>query len=307
MHARSWKWFHYYWRFAQYLGKECYQTWRREVLASVVIGYFLAVLTTNWKDFKTALLATGSALGCFVIWHALRVPWIVHKSVHGESEKELGFLAGAFGIIVILATLVGGCELGLTLWNVKPACLITSVFQIDPGASNAEIADLKIKLAAAEKTKKPPVLVQHDPVIDQILKSQQDQIAQLRTQFPCPKKKALELSNEIIKYATDAIKDMPLPTMVGATTKEESARRFQHDIAEEERWQNQLNAGFQYQFARRIADLQEDVRALHLPGLMPGGLPDESFLHCDNMNGNPTAIEKCGISLGNLANKLPPC
>src|SRR5580700_10922326 len=70
---RKWKWFHYYWNLCKHFGRECYRTWRWELFASVLVGGFSAILTCGWNDFRTALLSTGLTLGCFVVWHLLRI------------------------------------------------------------------------------------------------------------------------------------------------------------------------------------------------------------------------------------------
>lgn len=111
MEAATWRSFHYYWNICKHFGRECYRTWRGELLASVLVSVFYAVLTHGWKDFRTALVATGLTLGCFVIWHLFRAPWLLHKSMHGHGGQEPGFLAGAFGVIVIASVFIGGYEL----------------------------------------------------------------------------------------------------------------------------------------------------------------------------------------------------
>lgn len=122
--------------------------------SSLIVVFFVGVLTQRWKDFQTALLATGLTLGCFVVWHLLRVPWLLHRSVHGKSEtKEPGTAAGIFGLMMIVGVFAGGYELALAVWNSKPIGEITSVVpSADPGAKDAEIISLKAALSAAQQT-----------------------------------------------------------------------------------------------------------------------------------------------------------
>jgi hypothetical protein len=134
--GRNWKWFDYYWSFCKELGAETYKTWRWELFASIPIGFFIAFINGNWKDFRTALLATGMTLGCFVVWHALRVPWLLHRSTH-TLDSDRGTLAGVFGIAVIAALLIGGMEFGRALWSARPPFNSTS--QLD------ELVHSKIK------------------------------------------------------------------------------------------------------------------------------------------------------------------
>jgi|SRR6185437_2834121 len=115
----NWKWFDYYWNFCKELGAETYKTWRWELFASILVGVFVAFISGNWKDFRTAVLATGMALGCFVVWHTLRVPWLLHQSTQ-TLDSDRGALAGVFGVTTIAVVLIGGMVLGSVLWNARP-------------------------------------------------------------------------------------------------------------------------------------------------------------------------------------------
>jgi hypothetical protein len=123
MENKNWKWFQYYWSLCNNVGFETYTTWKRDLLISVVLGLVVAVLTGNWKDFRTVLAATGIVLGLFIIWHVLRAPWLLHKSQNGEWVKSSPF-AGVFGFLMIAAVLVGGLVLGRVLWAARQAAAI---------------------------------------------------------------------------------------------------------------------------------------------------------------------------------------
>lgn len=303
MHVRSWGWFHYYWRFSQHLGQEAYKTWRWELLASVLVGLFVAIQSGNWKDFRTALIATGMALGCIIVWHIVRIPWLLHKSTHGASESEPGILFGLSGMVVLAGLLIGGYSLGMLAWDIKPLGTIVPEFRADAGAKAAQIEELERALNRAQQQQRPTF--QRDPEIEKILRHQEEEISQLKSENPSPKKKALELSNDIIKFVADETRSEPIIPIRRAATGEEFAKQQEEDTAAYQKWGNEINVQFQYLFARRIAYLEDDVRALNLPGPKPGGLPDEAFVHCENMNGSLRAIERCGIALGALASKLP--
>ncbi len=130
--AKLWKWFHYYWNLFGCFGRECYRTWRQELFASIVVFLFVALLTGGWKDFQTAIFATGLTLGCFAIWHLLRVPWLLHRSVMDE-EKSPGFFASATGVIVLASIFVGGYQLGRTVWRARPATSLQVTFSAPVG------------------------------------------------------------------------------------------------------------------------------------------------------------------------------
>ena len=125
-------WYHYYWPLFGYFGKECYQTWRWELFASVLVGFFSAVIAGNWKDFKTALLATGLTLGCIAIGHLVRAPWMFYRS----PNEIPGTLAKMLGVLVIVCVFVGGFMLGVEIWNAKPLGEIVPRFIITPPLPN---------------------------------------------------------------------------------------------------------------------------------------------------------------------------
>jgi hypothetical protein len=77
------------------------------LLAGIVVGAFVAIINGQWKDFRTALLAIALTLGCFAAWHLIRVPFLLHKdAVAADDFPQPGFLAGAFGILVIAGVLI---------------------------------------------------------------------------------------------------------------------------------------------------------------------------------------------------------
>src|SRR5271155_1081881 len=130
MEPKVWKWRQYYWALCRYLGEECYRTWRQELLASVIVILFTLILTGEWKDFRTALLATACTLGAFAVWHLLRIPWLLHRSVHRHGEAQPGILAGIFGMVIVVAMLVGGYELALYMWKLRPVEILQVTFKV---------------------------------------------------------------------------------------------------------------------------------------------------------------------------------
>ena len=115
------------------------------MLAGVVVGAFVAILNGQWKDFRTALLATALTLGCFAAWHLIRVPFLLHRDAVAANEfSEPGFLAGAFGILVIAGMLIGGYELALSLWAIHPLGEIKSTFS-SAGGPALNIPNIQLK------------------------------------------------------------------------------------------------------------------------------------------------------------------
>jgi hypothetical protein len=100
--------FSYYWAFSKRLGLECYQTWRQELLASLLVAlvfYFLSRQNdpAAWVSFKTAGLATAITLGLFAVAHSLRTPWLLHKDISKQEDEdhEPHWGHGLLGVIVI--------------------------------------------------------------------------------------------------------------------------------------------------------------------------------------------------------------
>ena len=74
--------------------RECYRTWRQELLASVlvsVVTYGLMARSHDpaaWGSFKVALIASGLVLGAFAIWHLFRTPFLIHGQTVERMQQE---------------------------------------------------------------------------------------------------------------------------------------------------------------------------------------------------------------------------
>jgi len=90
------------------------------------------LLSCQADAFKTALAATGLALGFFAIWHILRLPWLLHKSVHAQGEPQPGWGAGVFGVVIIVGLLTGGYVCALQWWNLRPLGIIKTEIKTPP-------------------------------------------------------------------------------------------------------------------------------------------------------------------------------
>jgi hypothetical protein len=180
--GRGWKWSHYYWNLCKQVGSETYKTWRWELCSSVLVGLFVGLLNGNWADFRTALLATAMALGCFVVWHILRVPWLLHKSIQtAEGNNEPSMLAGIFGFAVIAALVVGTLALGRALWSARPLGTIEARMKTPP-------------VSAMEQTR---VVTVQGPC-----KLTSEQINPARLPQPCPGAPAPTLRDRVLAINT---------------------------------------------------------------------------------------------------------
>jgi hypothetical protein len=83
--------------FFRVLGRECYRTWRRDLLASFLLylcSYSISAVTHDtlaWPTFKLALESTLLVLVIYAAWHLLRTPYLVHLDTMrrvGQDNKR---------------------------------------------------------------------------------------------------------------------------------------------------------------------------------------------------------------------------
>jgi hypothetical protein len=125
-------WYSYCWILSKKFGVECYETWRSELLASVLVLIATYGLTvhenpTAWRDFQTALLAVAITLGGFALWHIVRSPWLVHRSaiIAEKTQDHWGF--GVFGITIITALMFATYWLALYIWQIRSIQLVVKI------------------------------------------------------------------------------------------------------------------------------------------------------------------------------------
>jgi hypothetical protein len=160
--------------------------------------------------------------------------------------------------------------------------------------------DDQIKILQNElMLKDRPVILQYttDPKLAKLLNQNTLDLARLKNSLPSPKKKALQLSNDMIKFSQDVTRNQPTPPIFqGATTREEIGAlmgKFEQGYVQ---WMNNMAANYNGQFAVRIVSLEEDVKA--------AGLPDTLSM-CEHSNGNTFGMERCAALVGVMAEKLP--
>ncbi|MFZ0641364.1 MAG: hypothetical protein WAN33_10825 [Candidatus Acidiferrales bacterium] len=130
----DWNWFHYYWQLCKYFGRECYLTWKRELMTSLFVGASVFVINHDWKDFKTGLLATALTFGCLAGAHFLRAPWLIYRQTARGGPVEPSNWGGFVGLVVIVAVLTGGLQLGRVLWRVRPLGTMELTLKFPPAA-----------------------------------------------------------------------------------------------------------------------------------------------------------------------------
>jgi hypothetical protein len=141
----------YYWTFSRVFGKECYRTWRQELLASVLtllVSFGISSRTdpAAWTNLKVGLWSAGVVLAVFALWHLARTPFLVHRAATdtGEEIPHWGF--GAVGVLIVLAIISGGYEFSIHIWPGAPAQMVKA----EPGNHS-----LTAKTPSSEQTLSP--------------------------------------------------------------------------------------------------------------------------------------------------------
>jgi len=138
------KWFSYYWVLCTQFGAECYRTWRRELLVSLILSIITYAITRSedaaaWKNFTVAVIATGLTLGAFALWHLIRIPWLVHQHTIGIRESSQGMGFGILGMTVLCGMLAGSYFLSNFALGIRGVPLIVKTQAPPPPAMQASI------------------------------------------------------------------------------------------------------------------------------------------------------------------------
>lgn len=193
-------------------------------------------------------------------------------------------------------------------WGGAVVCMLIATFQAwrDEHIRVGQLSREKITLAARNDSlneeliaKERPIVLQPAPnkEIEKLLKRQDEELAKLRTNLPSPKKKALLLSNDILKFLGDRMKEQPVSTIMRWGPKVDLQTRMNQDFQENLVWTRETRAQFGTKFAVRIADVIQDMKMAKLDIRPITGT-------CDAGN-NTYMLQQCGAELGVMAQQLP--
>jgi len=170
-------------------------------------------------------------------------------------------------------------------------------------AKNEEIKRLNGTISQKDR----PIILQTsvDPQLKKLLVQQEVALEKLKNQIPSPKKRALQLSSDILKFLGEREKIQPVfpePPAVSPGMSMDTYRQLsQQKNAEYDRtcdsWMNTIRADYKSQFSVRIIQTLEDFKNV--------GLEDPSQGLCW-WGGNLFAIQACGAKIGLYAEKLSP-
>jgi len=215
-------WISYYWLFLRELGREGYGTWRQELAASLVTVLFYYAIDRNDFDLRRGLLATAYTLAAFVVWHAIRIPWLLHKK---QPHEHASWHWGIAGLVFVFGTLGIILFTGLWFYTMQPSVQLTMV----PDGRDARIANLEMQVKTL--TAKVP---------------KEDSL----------KNRALDAANEYEKFWRD--KERHKPTCNQTSTM--SPAQQQAVIAPCATYELKSMAEYQQQFAPNIMAIVEEFR-----------------------------------------------
>jgi septal ring factor EnvC (AmiA/AmiB activator) len=163
-------------------------------------------------------------------------------------------------------------------------------------AQQNQVQQLQSELAQKER----PIILQQqpNPEISKLISLQEQEISKMQDKLPSPKKRAYQVSNEILKFLEERTKAQPKPTRSEVTTQRDWNKQVNQIESAYETWANETSSQFRLRFTIPIAGVLEDVRQT---GREPGGLN----ALCNAMNGNLFAIRECASGIGNIAPSLP--
>jgi len=242
-----------------------------------VLVYFSEIVN-HW-----IAIVTGSAVSLFILIKE-------HRSQTPVKWK------------IIVTIFVAGCLLAMFFawqneytsaeWRGGEIERLTAAIQ----AQQAQIQNLQTLVAQKDR----PIILQQqtDPAILKLVERQDAELARLKSEIPSPRKKALQLSNDILKFLGERQKDEPTFQFSPTTTTDEWNQHMQQERQAYTAWMNQTAAESRERFALRVADVLEDAKENGIDTSRIQGI-------CEFYNGNTFALQTCGVNIGSLARQLP--
>lgn len=155
-----------------------------------------------------------------------------------------------------------------------------------------EIGALQTALAQKDR----PLVITTDPEITKMLNRQERELAQLKDSLPSPKKRALQLSNDIFKFYDNRMKNQPhFPEQTPVSEQERNQQLAQFSQASEQ-WMHETGTAYNREFSSRVAILLEQMRE--------AGLKEPGIEMCTESMGNTYSVQHCAARIGALADKF---
>lgn len=201
-------------------------------------------------------------------------------------------------------------------WAIAAICIFIATFQAWHeefrqveilNSTNAQLAGENKNLKQNNDTltnriaeKDRPIIVQAapDPEVQSLLIRQDKELANLKNSLPSPKKRALQVSTDLLKFLAEREKVQPSFPMPHANmTTEEFTQQRDAFTQAYVRWMNETATECQTRFAIPLAQVLEDMKAENIN-------VDNLASMCAFFNGNTFMIQSCATGVGVLAQKL---
>jgi len=143
-----------------------------------------------------------------------------------------------------------------------------------------------------------PITLQYatDPAILKLLNRQTEELAQLKSELPSPKKRALQVSNGLLKLLADRQKAQPGFPFPTESMTQDDVRKQQNTYEQaREQWTNETLSAAQSQFALPVAQVLQDMKDENID---LGKATECRYWVNDFM------IQGCAMAIGGLAQKL---
>ena len=147
-----------YWRICtKHFGKQVWADKGKELISAFIFSITVCVVSLIFGDldasraFEIAVVALAGWLAVYALGHLIRTPWLVHQDANNGKlvEEHWGF--GILGMAIVVLIVMGLVALGIVFY--RPQALRISFPSADPGAKNAEIAQLKDENRALQTTR----------------------------------------------------------------------------------------------------------------------------------------------------------
>ncbi|HKV05107.1 MAG TPA: hypothetical protein VJO53_08380 [Candidatus Acidoferrales bacterium] len=167
------------------------------------------------------------------------------------------------------------------------------------GLTQAQDTQIKQQQKELQDKERPIILqAQTDPGIRALVERQDVELSKLKSEIPSPRKQALQLSNDILKFLAERERNEPQEQVTTTTTREEWNNQMQQFEQQYSTWMKETAAESQQRFAVPIAEVLEAARGAGVDASRIQG-------ECEFFNGNKFGLQMCAVNIGTLANKLP--
>jgi hypothetical protein len=259
-----------------------------------ILGYLAAILD-HW-------LFWWGAIGLLIVA-------MIEKLLNRPLRKKWFFIAALACLVVAM----------FQAWNdenERAEKLLTANGTLT--TQNRTLQQDKDRLVAELANKDRPLVVQvpPDPEISKILKTYQSELARLANQVSSPKKRALQVSTDILKFLGEREKGQPILSAKRSVVLNDGGRLGSHPLGETgyrrdlewtqqaerheqamTRYLNDTVADFHTRFTLSVNQVIQDMETAGIDSRM-------AEIYCTAAN-NIVVVQNCAVTLGTLAEKLP--